>query len=115
MTGLEKLCSAGHEPLGKTSQTKKQNNDRYVVYYRVTRGSKANRALAWRHRRLLRKRTSNSMVAESSANTKRLRAARTASARRLSKAIFHANRSWATLLIAKMDRLARNVFFISAR
>ena len=29
------------------------------------------------------------------------------------EAILHCNRSWATLLIAKMDRLARNVFFIS--
>ena len=31
----------------------------------------------------------------------------------LLKAIFHAKRSWAVLLIAKMDRLARNVFFTS--
>ena len=29
------------------------------------------------------------------------------------KAIMHANRSWATLVIAKLDRLARNVWFTS--
>jgi DNA invertase Pin-like site-specific DNA recombinase len=29
------------------------------------------------------------------------------------KAILHANRSWATLVIAKLDRLARNVWFTS--
>ena len=29
------------------------------------------------------------------------------------KAILHANRSWATLVIAKLDRLARNVWLVS--
>ena len=92
---------------------RKQSNNRFVVYYRVSTKQQGESGLGLDAQRPPRKPTSEQHGGEIIAEYEEIESGKNCKRPKIIEAILHCNRSWATLLIAKMDRLARNVFFIS--
>ena len=113
MNGLEKLCSMVTNRFGKTRKQKQNNNGRYVVYYRVSTKQQGESGLGLEAQRAAVEAYVKQHGGEIIAEYEEVESGRNCRRPEIMKAILHCNRSWATLLIAKMDRLARNVFLIS--
>lgn len=113
MTGLQKLCALVTNRSGK-HRRRKQCTNRFVVYYRVSTRQQEQSGLGLEAQKAavaayIEQRGGGEVIGiyeetESGKDCKRPE---------IMKAILHANRSWATLVIAKLDRLSRNVWFTS--
>jgi DNA invertase Pin-like site-specific DNA recombinase len=112
MNGLEKLCSMVTNRFGKTRK-QKQDNGRYVVYYRVSTKRQGESGLGLEAQRAAVEAYIRQHGGEVIAEYEEIESGKNCRRPKIIEAILHCHRSWATLLIAKMDRLARNVFFIS--
>jgi DNA invertase Pin-like site-specific DNA recombinase len=113
MTGLQKLCALVTNRSEKNRRRQKHDNGRYVVYFRVSTKQQGESGLGLDAQRTAVesyiKQHGGAIIAE----YEEIESGKDCKRPKIIEAILHCNRSWATLLIAKMDRLARNVFFIS--
>ena len=101
-----------HEPLGKTSQTKAKQQPlrrllsrQHPATRRIGLGLEAQKAAAEAYVR----EHGGEIIGE----YQEVETGKDCKRPEIMKAILHANRSWATLVIAKLDRLARNVWLTS--
>jgi DNA invertase Pin-like site-specific DNA recombinase len=113
MTGLQKLCALVTNRSGKSRRRQKHDNGRYVVYYRVSTKQQGESGLGLDAQRAAVESYIKQHGGEIIAEYEEIESGKDCKRPKIIEAILHCNRSWATLLIAKMDRLARNVFFIS--
>lgn len=110
MTGLEKLCSLLTNGSGKRRKRKQTNQ--FIAYYRVSTRNQAN-GLGLDAQKF----AAEAYVAQHNGTIVgtyvEVESGKDSTRPEIIKAVLHANRTWSTLLIAKMDRLSRNVFFTS--
>ena len=114
MTGLEKLVSMVTNRSGKSRRQWKQNSNRFVVYYRVSTKQQGESGLGLDTQRATVEAYIKQHGGEIIGEYEEIESGKNCKRPKIIEAILHCNRSWATLLIAKMDRLARNVFFVSS-
>jgi DNA invertase Pin-like site-specific DNA recombinase len=113
MTGLEKLCSMVTNRSGKGRKQQKQNNNRFVVYYRVSTRQQGQSGLGLEAQKAAAEAYVKERGGEIIGEYHEVETGKDCQRPEIMKAILHANRSWATLVIAKLDRLARNVWLTS--
>ena len=115
MTGLEKLVSMVTNRSGKKPEERKQSNsNRFVVYYRVrTPQQGLGRALAWKPRRAAAEAYVKERGGEIIGEYREVETGTNCERPEIMKAILHALRSHSTLVIARLDRLARSVWLTS--
>ena len=111
MTGLEKLCSMVTNGSGK--RRKRKHTNQFIAYYRVSTKQQGESGLGLD----AQKAAAEAYVAQHNGTIVgtyvEVESGKDSTRPEIIKAILHANKSWATLLIAKLDRLSRNVFFTS--
>lgn len=112
MNGLEKLCSMVTNRFGK-SRRRKQSNNRFVVYYRVSTKQQGQSGLGLESQKAAAEAYVKECGGEIIGEYQEIETGKNCKRPEIMKAIMHANRSWATLVIAKLDRLARNVWLTS--
>ena len=112
MTGLQKLCALVTNRSGK-SRRRKQNNNRFVVYYRVSTRQQGESGLGLHAQKAAAEAYVKERGGEIIGEYQEVETGKDCKRPEIMKAILHANRSWATLVIAKLDRLARNVWLTS--
>lgn len=112
MTGLQKLCALVTNRSGKTRR-RKQSNNRFVVYYRVSTRQQGESGLGLEAQKAAAEAYVNERGGEIIGEYHEVETGKYCKRPEIMKAILHANRSWATLVIAKLDRLARNVWLTS--
>jgi DNA invertase Pin-like site-specific DNA recombinase len=112
MTGLEKLCSLVMNGSGKRRKQRKQNNQ-FVLYYRVSTKQQEESGLGLE----AQKATAEAYVKQNGGTIVgtfiEVESGKDSTRKEIYNAIALANKTWSTLLIAKLDRLSRNVFFTS--
>ena len=113
MTGLEKLVLMVTNRSGKGRKQQKQNNNRFVVYYRVSTRQQGQSGLGLEAQKAAAEAYVKESGGEIIGEYEEVETGKDCKRPEIMKAILHANRSWATLVIAKLDRLARNVWFTS--
>ena len=111
MTGLEKLCSMVTNGSGK--RRKHKHNNQYVLYIRVSTRQQGESGLGLAAQRAAAETYVRQQGGAVIAEYEEIESGRNCKRPELLKAVLHANKTWSTLLIAKMDRLARSVFFTS--
>lgn len=112
MTGLQKLCALVTNRSGK-HRRRKQSNNRYVVYYRVSTRQQGESGLGLEAQKAAAEAYVKERGGEIIGEYQEVETGKDCKRPEIMKAILHANRSWATLVIAKLDRLARNVWLTS--
>jgi DNA invertase Pin-like site-specific DNA recombinase len=110
MTGLEKLCSMVMNGSGKR---RKHKHNRFVIYLRVSTKRQGESGLGLEAQRAAAQAYVREHNGEIIAEYQEVETGKNCQRPELLKAVMHANKSWSTLLIAKLDRLARNVWFCS--
>ena len=110
MTGLEKLCSMVTNRSGKARKQQKQNSNRFVVYYRVSTRQQGESGLGLEAQKAAAEAYVRERGGEIIGEYQEVETGKDCRRPEIMRAILHANRSWATLVIAKLDRLARNVW-----
>jgi DNA invertase Pin-like site-specific DNA recombinase len=110
MTGLEKLCSMVTTRFGKTRKQKQNDNGRYVVYYRVSTKQQGESGLGLEAQRAAAEAYVKQHDGEIIGEYEEVETGKNCKRPEIMRAILHANRSRATLVIAKLDRLARSVW-----
>jgi DNA invertase Pin-like site-specific DNA recombinase len=113
MNGLEKLCSMVTNRFGKTRKQKQAGNNKYVVYYRVSTKQQGQSGLGLDAQKTAAEAYVREHGGEIIGEYQEVETGKDCQRPEIMKAIMHANRSWATLVIAKLDRLARNVWLTS--
>jgi DNA invertase Pin-like site-specific DNA recombinase len=113
MTGLQKLCALVTNRSGKSRRHRKQSNNRFVVYYRVSTNRQAH-GLGLDAQKAAAEAYIKEHGGEIIGEYQEVETGKDCKRPEIMKAILHANRSWATLVIAKLDRLSRNVWFTSS-
>jgi DNA invertase Pin-like site-specific DNA recombinase len=113
MTGLEQLCSMVTNRFGKTRKQKPCDSKRFVVYYRVSTRAQEQSGLGLEAQRATAEAYVKQHGGEIIGEYQEVETGKNCRRPEIMKAILHANRSWATLVIAKLDRLARNVWLTS--
>ena len=113
MNGLEKLCSMVTNRLGKTRKQKPNDGNRFVVYYRVSTKMQGESGLGLEAQRTAAEAYVKQHDGEITGEYQEVETGKDCQRLEIMKAILHAHRSWATLVIAKLDRLARNVWLTS--
>jgi DNA invertase Pin-like site-specific DNA recombinase len=113
MNGLEKLCSMVTNRFGKTRKQKQGGNNKYVVYYRVSTKQQGQSGLGLDAQKAAAEAYVRERGGEIIGEYREVETGKDCQWPEIMKAILHANRSWATLVIAKLDRLARNVWLTS--
>jgi DNA invertase Pin-like site-specific DNA recombinase len=111
MTGLEKLVSLVTNGSGK--RRKHKHNNQYVLYFRVSTRQQGESGLGLAAQRAAAEAYVRQQGGTVIAEYEEIESGRNCKRPELLKAVLHANKSWSILLIAKMDRLARSVFFTS--
>ena len=109
MNGLEKLCSMVTTRFGKTRK-QKHDNGRYVVYYRVSTKQQGESGLGLEAQRAAAEAYVKQHGGEIIGEYEEVETGKNCKRPEIMRAILHANRSQATLVIAKLDRLARSVW-----
>lgn len=113
MTGLEKLCSMVTNRFGKTRKHKQNDGKRFVVYYRVSTKQQGESGLGLDAQRA----TAETYVKEHGGKIigeyQEVETGKDCKRPEIMKAILHALRSHSTLVIARLDRLARSVWLTS--
>ena len=112
MTGLQKLCALVTNRSGK-HRRRKQSNNRFVVYYRVSTRQQGESGLGLEAQKAAAEAYVKERGGEIIGEYQEVETGKDCKRPEIMKAILHANRSWATLVIAKLDRLARNVWLTS--
>lgn len=111
ITGLQQLCSLAVNRTGKARR--QERNGLFIVYYRVSTRRQGESGLGLEAQRA----AAEAYVAQQGgtilAEYQEVETGKNCRRPEILKAILHASRSWATLVIAKLDRLARNVWFTS--
>ena len=113
MTGLQKLCALVTNRSGNRRK-RKQSNNRFVVYYRVSTKQQGQSGLGLDAQKAAAEAYVREHGGEIIGEYQEVETGKDCKRPEIMKAILHANRSWATLVIAKLDRLARNVWFTSS-
>jgi DNA invertase Pin-like site-specific DNA recombinase len=113
MTGLDKLCSMVTNRFGKARKQKPNDNKRFVVYYRVSTKQQGESGLGLDAQRAAAEAYVKQHGGEIIGEYQEVETGKNCRRPEIMKAILHANRSWATLVITKLDRLARNVWLTS--
>lgn len=113
MNGLEKLCSMVTNRFGKTRKQKPNDSKRFVVYYRVSTRQQRQSGLGLEAQKAAAEAYVQERGGEIIGEYQEVETGKDCQRPEIMKAILHADRSWATLVIAKLDRLARNVWFTS--
>jgi DNA invertase Pin-like site-specific DNA recombinase len=112
MTGLEKLCSMVTNRLGKTRK-QKHDSGCYVVYYRVSTKQQGESGLGLEAQRATAeayiKQRGGTIIGE----YQEVETGKDCRRPEIMKAILHSLRSHSTLVIARLDRLARSVWLTS--
>ena len=111
MTGLEKLCSMVTNGSGKRRKRKQTNQ--FIAYYRVSTRQQGESGLGLDAQKAAAEAYAKQCGGNIVGTYLEVETGKGCKRPEIMKAILHANRSWATLLIAKLDRLSRNVFFTS--
>jgi DNA invertase Pin-like site-specific DNA recombinase len=113
MTGLQKLCALVTNRSGKSRRRQKHDNGRYVVYYRVSTKQQGQSGLGLE----AQKATAEAFVKQKCGTIVgtfiEVESGKDSTRKEIYRALELANRTWSTLLIAKLDRLSRSVFFTS--
>jgi DNA invertase Pin-like site-specific DNA recombinase len=113
MNGLEKLCSMVTNRLGKTRKQKPNDSKRFVVYYRVSTKQQGESGLGLEAQRA----TAEAYVKQHGGTIigeyQEVETGKDCRRPEIMKAILHALRSHSTLVIARLDRLARSVWLTS--
>ena len=112
MTGLQKLCALVTNRSGK-ARRRTQSNNRFVVYYRVSTKQQGQSGLGLEAQKAAAEAYVKERGGEIIGEYQEVETGKNCKRPEIMKAILHANRSWATLVIAKLDRLARNVWLTS--
>ena len=112
MNGLEKLCSMVTTRFGKTRKQQKHDNGRYVVYYRVSTKQQGESGLGLEAQRAAAEAYVKQHGGEIIGEYQEVETGKNCKRPEIMRAILHANRSRATLVIAKLDRLARSVWLV---
>jgi DNA invertase Pin-like site-specific DNA recombinase len=110
MNGLEILCSMVTTRFGKTRKQKQNDNGRYVVYYRVSTKQQGESGLGLEAQRAAAEAYVKQHGGEIIGEYEEVETGKNCKRPEIMRAILHANRSRATLVIAKLDRLARSVW-----
>ena len=113
MTGLEKLVSMVTNRSGKSRRRKQSSSNRFVVYYRVSTRQQGQSGLGLEAQKAAAEAYVKQRGGEIIGEYQEVETGKDCERPEILRAIFHANRSWATLVIAKLDRLARSVWFCS--
>jgi DNA invertase Pin-like site-specific DNA recombinase len=113
MNGLEKLCSMVTNRFGKARKQKPNDSKRFVVYYRVSTKQQGESGLGLEAQKAAAEAYVKQHGGEIIGEYQEVETGKNCRRPEIMKAILHANRSWATLVIAKLDRLARNVWLTS--
>jgi DNA invertase Pin-like site-specific DNA recombinase len=113
MNGLEKLCSMVTTRFGKTRKQKPNDSKRFVVYYRVSTKQQGESGLGLEAQKAAAEAYVTQHGGEIIGEYEEVETGKNCRRPAIMQAILHANRSWATLVIAKLDRLARNVWLTS--
>ncbi len=95
------------------SRRRKQSNNRFVVYYRVSTKQQGQSGLGLESQKAAAEAYVKECGGEIIGEYQEVETGKDCKRPEIMKAILHANRSWATLVIAKLDRLARNVWLTS--
>jgi DNA invertase Pin-like site-specific DNA recombinase len=112
MTGLQKLCALVTNRSGKSRRHRKQSNQ-FIVYYRVSTKQQGQSGLGLDAQKAAAEAYVREHGGEIIGEYQEVETGKDCKRPEIMKAILHANRSWATLVIAKLDRLARNVWLTS--
>jgi len=111
MTGLETLCSLVTNCSGK--RRKRKQNNQFVLYFRVSTKQQGESGLGLEAQKAAAeayvKQTAGTIVG----TFIEVESGRDSTRKEIYRAIELANKTWSTLLIAKLDRLSRSVFFTS--
>jgi DNA invertase Pin-like site-specific DNA recombinase len=113
MTGLEKLCSMVTNRFGKTRRRKQSDNNRFVVYYRVSTKQQGESGLGLEAQRATAEAYVKQRGGEIIAEYQEVETGKDCKRPEIMKAILFALRSHGTLVIARLDRLARSVWLTS--
>ena len=112
MTGLQKLCALVTNRSGKVGDESKATIASSSTIESAP-GNKVSRALAWQAQKAAAEAYVKERGGEIIGEYQEVETGKDCKRPEIMKAILHANRSWATLVIAKLDRLARNVWLTS--
>ena len=111
MTGLETLCSLVTNCSGK--RRKRKQNNQFVLYFRVSTKQQGESGLGLE----AQKATAEAYVKQNGGTIVgtfiEVESGRDSTRKEIYRAIELANKTWSTLLICKLDRLSRSVFFTS--
>jgi DNA invertase Pin-like site-specific DNA recombinase len=113
MNGLEKLCSMVTNRFGKARKQKPNDSNRFVVYYRVSTKQQGESGLGLEAQRAAAEAYVKQRGGEIIGEYQEVETGKNCRRPEIMKAIMHANRSHATLVIAKLDRLSRSLWFTS--
>ena len=111
MNALQQFCALVTNRSGKRHRRKHSN--RFVVYYRVSTQKQGQSGLGLHAQKAAAEAYVKERGGEIIGEYEEIETGKNCQRQEILKAIMHANRSFATLLIAKLDRLARNVWFTS--
>ena len=111
ISGLQRLCSLAANRTGKAR--KQEGSDRFIVYYRVSTKRQGESGLGLDAQREAAESYVRQQGGKIIAEYQEVETGKKCRRPEIIKAILHASRSWATLVIAKLDRLARNLWFTS--
>ncbi len=111
ISGLQRLCSLAANRTGKSR--KQEGNGSFIVYYRVSTKRQGESGLGLDAQREAAESYVRKQGGTIIAEYREVETGKDCRRTEIIKAILHADRSWATLVIAKLDRLARNLWFTS--
>jgi DNA invertase Pin-like site-specific DNA recombinase len=106
MTGLEKLVSMVTNRSGKSRKQQKQNNNRFVVYYRVSTKEQGRSGLGLDAQKAAAEAYIKQRGGEIIGEYQEVETGKDSQRPEILKAILFASRSWSTLVIARLDRLS---------
>lgn len=113
MTGLEKLVSMVTRRSGKSRKQKQSNSNRFVIYIRVSTKRQRESGLGLEAQRAAAQAYVAERGGEIIGEYREVETGRDCERPEILRALQHADRSFASVVIAKLDRLARSVWFCS--